>query len=150
MKLESINFVPRLLGYLGLLPFIAPTIFLFIDSHHTALLINVLVSYGAVILSFLGALYWAFAMVIKDLTIKHRNTMLVWSVIPSILAWIAMLIPPLYGLAALTIFFVIVFLIDGRLSKLAHLPAWYLTMRLRLTVVVTFCLIIASLWLSMN
>jgi hypothetical protein len=109
MKTENPNRMPRLLGYLGLLPFIIPTMFLFCDYHHFMVWKNILISYAAVILSFLGAVYWGVAMIVKEMSIKKRNMMLSWSVIPSIVAWICLLIPQVYGFIFLSIFFVIIF-----------------------------------------
>lgn len=144
MKTENTNRMPRLLGYCGLLPFIIPTIFLFYDHHHFMVWRNLLVSYAAVILSFLGAVYWGVAMIVKEMAIKKRNVMLVWSVIPSVVAWVALLIPQVYGLILLSIFFVISFFMDMQLTKSEAKPSWYIPLRFQLTVVVTTCLVTAA------
>ena len=144
MKTENKDRLPRILGYLGLLPFIIPTFFLFSDPHHFMTWRSLLVSYAAIILSFLGGLYWAFAMVIKDVTIKKRNAMLVWSVIPSLLAWVALLLSQQYAFIALATFFVTAFFVDNQFSRVTNLPAWYMPLRMKLTLVVTSCLMAAA------
>lgn len=144
MRRENPNRMPKLLGYLGLLPFIIPTVFLFCDYHHFMVWRNVLISYAAVILSFLGAVYWGVAMIVKEMSIKKRNVMLAWSVIPSIVAWICLLIPQVYGLILLSVFFVISFFMDMQLTKSEAKPAWYIPLRFQLTVVVTTCLVTAA------
>lgn len=144
VKINRASFAPRLLGYLGLLPFIIPTAFLFCDHHHFMVWRNLLISYAAVILSFLGAVYWGVAMIVKEMPIKKRNVMLSWSVIPSIVAWIGLLIPQVYGLIVMSIFFVISFFMDMQLMKSEAKPTWYLPLRFQLTVVVTTCLVTAA------
>ncbi len=144
MNINRTSFVPRLLGYLGLLPFIIPTVFLFYDHHHFMVWRNLLISYAAVILSFLGAVYWGVAMIVREMSIKKRNVMLSWSVIPSIVAWISLLIPQVYGLILLSVFFVISFFMDMQLTKSEAKPAWYIPLRFQLTVVVTTCLVTAA------
>ena len=66
---EEPTFFARSLGYLGLLPFVVPTLLLGYDAPHTALWLHFLMTYAAVILSFVGALHWAFAMTLADLTL---------------------------------------------------------------------------------
>ena len=46
--------LPRLLGYLGLLPILFSTTLIFCDSNHLMLWRNMLLTYAVVILSFLG------------------------------------------------------------------------------------------------
>jgi hypothetical protein len=63
-----------------------------LDHHHGLLWSDALIGYGAVILSFVGALHWAFAMVLPDLTEQQRTARFVWSVVPALLAWPALLV----------------------------------------------------------
>ena len=144
MTIQTRDLLPRLLGYLGLLPILASTMLMIFDPLHLMLWANILITYAVVILSFLGALHWAFAMVIKDLLITKRNEMFMWSVTPSLVAWIALFVPQTFGFLFLSFFFVFALVMDIKLAKLAHLPAWYIPMRLRLTMVVTFCLLTAA------
>ena len=56
-----------LLGYGGLLPFAALALLLVLGDVHRALWWQALLASGAVILSFVGALHWGFAMVLPGL-----------------------------------------------------------------------------------
>ncbi len=132
--------LPRLLGYLGLLPILFSTTLIFCGSYHLMLWRNMLLTYAVVILSFLGALHWAFAMSIENLSINKRHAMLVWSVVPSLIAWVALFIPQTFGFLLLSCFFVFALWMDIKLARLTSLPAWYLPLRFRLTIVMTFCL----------
>lgn len=148
MTIQMKGRLPRLLGYLGLLPILLSTTLIFFDSHHVMLWRNLLLTYAVVILSFLGALHWAFAMSIENLTIEKRHAMLIWSVIPSLVAWVALFIPQTFGLLLLSCFFVFALLMDIKLAQLNRLPAWYLPMRFRLTIVMTFCLMTVAYFIK--
>lgn len=121
------------LGYGGLLPFVVPALAVLLDQAHAPLWRAVLLAYGAVILSFVGALHWGFAMSLPRLVDSHRLAAFVWSVVPALMAWIAILLP--YGLGAplLIAGFVANYLRDRHLSVQVDLPAWYLPLRLRLS-----------------
>ena len=60
--------LPKTLGYLGLIPIVVSTIMIFSASYHLMFWRNMLLTYGVVILSFLGALHWAFAMTLDNLS----------------------------------------------------------------------------------
>lgn len=131
------------LGYGGLLPFTAlAAVGLWapaIPWWHTALL-----AYGAVILSFVGALHWGFAMALADMTPRQRNACFVWSVVPSLLAWPALLLPPLVGASLLIVGFVAHLAQDFRLHRTTPLAPWYLRLRVRLTTVACVCLALGA------
>ena len=69
------------LGYGGLLPFLALAVLTSVDHERAVFWHGSLRAYGAVILSFVGALHWGFAMVLDDITPLKRNAMLAWSVV---------------------------------------------------------------------
>ena len=92
------NPVPRsvaLLGYGGLLPFLVLAPASLVDPHHARIWSNALFAYGAVILTFVGALHWGFAMTLGDLSASRRTRCFVWSVVPALLAWAAFLFSPM-------------------------------------------------------
>jgi hypothetical protein len=133
------------LGYGGLLPFIALAAAVWFDGNHSSLWRDALVGYGAVILSFVGALHWGFAMSQSDMTTNLRARSFVWSVVPSLLAWITLLMTllmtPNYAVMLLVIGFLMHFWQDRRLVQLVNLPAWYLPLRLKLTLVACLSLL---------
>lgn len=71
MNVLSSTSLPRhvsLLGYGGLLPFIGLALLIPFSHDYRPLLAVALVNYGAVILSFVGALHWGFAMTAQDMS----------------------------------------------------------------------------------
>ena len=156
--IESIPKSVTWLGYGGLLPFIALALGCFAGGEYGALGRVALIVYGAVILSFVGALHWAFAMTVANLSAAKRTECFVWSVVPALLAWPAALMmvvssresamSAFYGgnVAAtmLIVGFVANYVQDIRLTRVATLQTWYLPLRLRLTAVACFCLALAG------
>ena len=104
-----------------------------------------LLTYGAAILSFVGALHWGFAMTLRDLTERQQTASFVWSVVPALVAWIALLTSPLLAAILLVAGFCVHYAQDRRLAAHADLPGWYLPMRLRLTAVACLCLCAGAL-----
>ena len=136
MKLDDGTRTPKILGYLGLIPFIVPaSLMYFDDQHHFAFWGYVLMSYGALILTFVGALQWAFAMTLSDLSMRQRKWMYGWSVVPSLVAWGAMLMSPMVAFLLIAIFMAFALWMDAQLGRLVSLPNWYLPLRIRLTTV---------------
>ena len=129
------------LGYGGLFPFVVLAAARWFDTNHSSLWRDALLGYGAVILSFVGALHWGFAMSQSDMTPNQRPNSFVWSVVPSLLAWVALLMTPKYATLLLVAGFLAHFWQDRRLVQLVNLPAWYLPLRFRLTSVAIFSLI---------
>lgn len=132
------------LGYGGLLPFAALMVASFVDAHHGPVWGEALVAYGAVILSFVGALHWGFAMCLPGLSDKRRTACFVWSTVPALVAWPALMFDPLFAAALLVAGFVAHYWQDRRLAASTALPAWYLPLRLRLTCVASVCLLLGG------
>lgn len=120
------------LGYGGLLPFLALAAAVLLQVH-TELASQALLAYGAVILSFVGALHWAFAMGASGMTEAERTWMYGWSTVPALLAWPALLAPGALGALILIAGFAAHYLQDRRQAQRLGLPAWYLPLRLRLS-----------------
>lgn len=132
----------RLLGFAGLVPFIVfsagawTTLPIMQNAHF------VLLTYAAVILSFMGAVHWGLAMSGNDTRSKFQ---LGASVLPALLGWLALLIPMLYGYVLLVVCFTGLLMADKLASSKGLVPDWYLPMRIRLTSVVVLCLLGAAL-----
>ena len=129
------------LGYGGLLPFLALTPASLLDHHHGAVWSDALYAYGAIILSFIGALHWGLAMSLPELTERQRSACFAWSVVPALIAWPAVLFSPPLAAPLLVVGFIAHYLQDRRLASQATLPGWYLPLRLRLTSVAVVCLV---------
>lgn len=145
MMTDKNSFLPKLLGYMGLLPMIAPTILLFFEGYHSIIWSHWLITYAAIILTFVGALHWAFAMTVNKLSETEKRLTFIWSVIPALIAWIAIFINAFYGSILLAIFFVLNLAMDKKIPKNAGLPSWYLPLRSRLTYTMTTCLLLAAI-----
>lgn len=129
----SIPPAARWLGFTGLLPFLAAAVavrFPALPVPATAALI----AYGAVILSFLGGIRWGLAMGAPD-----PAWWLGISVLPSLLGWIALLLPAAAGLVLLAGGFVAMLLADFRLPDA---PDWYPRLRLPLSCGAIACLLL--------
>lgn len=123
------------LGYGGLLPFVGLALLMPLDAHHGQLWGDALVAYGALILSFVGAVHWGFAMALPGLTAERRRACFVWSTVPALIAWPALLLIPPLASVLLVAGFAAHYWQDRRLAVATRLPEWYLPLRLRLTVV---------------
>jgi len=128
------------LGYGGLLPFVGTALVCWLEPNHRYFWFEMLLAYGAVILSFVGALHWGFAMVHPGAAGRPVNGMYAWSVMPSLLGWLALLVQPAAGATLLIAGFLAQYWQDLRLAKVLPLPTWYLPLRLQLTVVACLCL----------
>ncbi|WP_439852711.1 DUF3429 domain-containing protein [Pseudomonas syringae] len=134
-----------LLGYGGLLPFILLALLIPFSLDYRPLFEIALVNYGAVILSFVGALHWGFAMTVQGMSAEKGRDRFIWSVIPALIAWIATLLPMPLGCLLLVIGLAAHLRQDRQLLRVMSLPAWYLPMRLRLTFVASVSLLLAAM-----
>ncbi len=133
------------LGYGGLTPFIALLPASLLDPHHGMVWRDALYGYGAIILSFVGALHWGMAMSLPDLSERQRSLCFAWSVVPALIAWPAFLFSPAIAAPWLALGFLAHYLQDRRLARQTALPGWYLPLRLRLTSVAVLCLMAGTL-----
>lgn len=129
------------LGYGGLLLFLVLTPASLLDHHHGAVWSDALYAYGAIILSFVGALHWGLAMSLAELSERQRSAWFTWSVVPALIAWPAVLLSPPLAAPLLVFGFIAHYLQDRRLVRQATLPGWYLPLRLRLSSVAVVCLV---------
>ena len=90
--------------------------------------------YGSSILSFLGAVHWGVALRSSVDGVSGTRDF-VYSVTPSLVAWLASLMRPSEGLLLLTGGFGAAFLYDSlRFGNGSAVPAWYRRLRLPLSV----------------
>ena len=129
------------LGVAGLIPFIVLAVLSFaLTSANKNSIIFGLLAYGASICSFLGAIHWGLTM--RDPT--PNKIYLVWGVIPSLIAWLSLMIKPELGLLIITVLLWICLFVDSKIYPRYNLAHW-LPMRLILTSVASIsCLVSAS------
>ncbi|MGS7252224.1 DUF3429 domain-containing protein [Pseudomonas sp. SK] len=145
----SSTLLPRrfaILGYGGLLPFVGLMLLVVFVPEYRALWAMMLVNYGAVILSFVGALHWGFAMALPALPAEQRRKRLMWSVVPALLGWVSTLLPVSLGCLMLLGGFALHYWQDRKLLQVV--PGWYLPMRLQLTTVASICLLLGAMALT--
>jgi hypothetical protein len=128
------------LGYGGLIPFVALAAACYWDGAHAATWLTGLLAYGAVILSFVGALHWAFAMTHPQLQAAPEPALYIWSVLPALLGWLSLLLVPKAAAVLLIAGLLAHYRQDVRLTRVITLPGWYLPLRLRLSAVACVCL----------
>ena len=133
----------RALGYGGLIPFVALSAALWWGGgDHQTLVRLALLSYGATIASFLGAIHWGLAM----LDGRPRRSMLpyVWGVLPSLVAWAALLAPAHTGLLVMAALLWGCLAVDWRAYPHYGLVHW-LPMRFALTLVASASCVLGAL-----
>jgi fumarate reductase subunit D len=129
------------LGYTGLLPFVALAVAAWsAPAAYRAQATFALLAYGATIASFLGAIHWGLAM---RSPLNPQPGPFVWGVFPSLVAWVALLLPVSQGLVTVALVLGMCLAVDRRSYPAYGLEEW-LAMRLRLTLVATICLLAGS------
>ena len=101
-----------------------------------------LLAYGAVILSFMGAIHWGLAMHSGEMSTGTRNQLLL-SVVPSLIAWIALALPPIAGYPVLGMGFLLMLFGDVKAVAHGQAPEWYPDLRGPLTFVALISLAVA-------
>ena len=132
----------RMLGFAGLLPFIAGALVLWAvrDPSTAAHAAIALAAYAATIAAFLGGVHWGPALRAGGLA----PAPLLWGVVPQLAGWLALLMPAPASLPTCAAVLVACYAADRRLYPEAGLGAW-LPMRLQLTIVAaTSCLLGAA------
>ena len=104
-------------------------------------------SYAAIILTFIGALWWGLAARMPRSFIS--NIMMAWSVVPAIFAWVVMLLSPRAALEALIAGFIVQWGLDSVLMYVAAgiMPFWAYRLRTILTVVSASVMTFTAWWI---
>jgi hypothetical protein len=119
------------LGYAGLLPFVLGAALTWIVRADAQPYVAASLSaYAAVILSFLGGIHWGLGFRAQP----AAPSLFVWGVLPSLIAWIAVVMPPYAGLVVHGVALIACYAVDRRVYP-RHGAAHWLLLRFRLTVV---------------
>lgn len=145
MSGQKMPLMPGLLAYGGLIPFIGLAALSLMEPQHGLLYRGALLLYGAVILSFVGAVHWGVAMVDSHLNESERNAEYAWSVIPALIGWVTYIFAPLMSALLLILGFVLQYWVDIRSARKIEWPSWYLPLRVRLTTVAIICLAMGTI-----
>lgn len=143
------------LGIAGLIPFVACAMGILIYPNQVPVprLVQALIGYSAVILSFLGAVHWGLALAARPLDVPLPDGVLgrrlALGVLPALVGWAAILIPmvasPVVSLVVLLVGFILTAATEARAAKVGLLPPGYMALRWLLTAVVVLCLVASIL-----
>ncbi|TQF79402.1 DUF3429 domain-containing protein [Elioraea sp. Yellowstone] len=130
------------LGLGGIVPFAACGAALLLGPEGwRGLALAALIAYGAVILAFLGAVHWGLALAATaEAETRHARTRLTLGVVPALIGWGALLLPPWAGLTVLICGFLAVWATEEGASREGLVPARYLWLRRLLTLAVVVIL----------
>ena len=132
------------LGWSGVLPFAGCTAILLLGHPaSTGVVATALISYGSIILGFMGSVHWGLEMSQPRAPLHY-----VASVVPALLAFAATLSPATQAIALLMCGFAGLIALDMWRCRFGDTPAWYRTLRLQLTAAVMFLLTAALVSLS--
>lgn len=122
------------LGLSGLLPFVCPALFMAVTESFIPELAYAQVAYGASILSFVGGARWGFTLP-PGSPAQPDWINLANSVVPSLLAWAAMLMSETVVSAATMVIMGLGIALHYDLALLPTYPSWFKALRAVLTVV---------------
>ena len=134
-QVQEVPLRARRLAMAGLLPFALGALLMWVvwpEAHpYVALGLS---AYAALIVSFLGGVYWGLAM---------RNpqaplSLYAWGLLPSAPAWVAVMMPPSAGLVIDGLLLAGGYLVDRRVYPEQGLADW-LTLRFRLSMGAALC-----------
>jgi hypothetical protein len=144
MQVSFVSVPALILGISGLVPFIglAAMIGLGPPTWYVYWLVA-LSYYGAVILTFVGAVHWGYAL---KRSVRGRDAWLqyAFSVAPALTAWLSLLFPVWTALRLQAAGLTICYVFDRNMARFDPVPAWFLRMRAVLTLVGATSLTLAS------
>jgi len=134
------------LGYAGVAPFAAGVLGIaFLEGPAGEFALRAVVAYGAVILSFVGAVHWGLVLARPAAGTPQR---LLAAVLPSVAGWAALLLPGRPALTLLVVAFGAFWLYEHRVLGPGLLPVEYLGLRRKLTLAVCSLLALAVIALG--
>jgi len=138
---SDIGVLIQRLGYGGLIPFVVLALLLWIvtpEAHpYVALALS---GYAATITSFLGGIHWGIGL---RHNAPQRTFHMVWGVVPSLVSWVAVIMPAYAGLPVFGLLLIACYLVNRKTWPEAGLREW-MTMRFRLTVVSTLACLLGA------
>ncbi|MFT7099309.1 MAG: hypothetical protein ACJAS6_001187 [Rickettsiales bacterium] len=137
MKKETLT---KILTYCGSLPFIFLTYLkiLGINDFFAIEVSKMIISYGAVILSFIAGIHFSYAILQEKFAIKF----LIFSNIVALLCWLSLLINFKSAVALMLICCFSNIVIDFVAYKKHVIEKWFFDLRLRISLIVMICLLV--------
>lgn len=132
----------NIIGYCGLIPFVGLSLWYAMtdDAARAAFILNALMAYAAIILSFVGAIHWGRSL--HEPHMVRSNLLQIISIIPILLGWAALMVPAQAGLAILIAGFASIYLFDRIQYRELY---WMQKIRFNLTMGVIFTLLLCLL-----
>ena len=142
-KAGAMPVVIALLGYGGAIPFMALA-GAHLLSLHTPFAAPgaMLVGYGAIILSFVGALHWGSHL--RDEVILPAHY--IWSIVPALIGWLALMAPLMMAALMLIVGLLLCWWVDRAQIKTGRWPAWMGRLRAHLTLLA--CLSLSMIFVA--
>tara|TARA_Y100001935_G_scaffold223408_1_gene198774 strand:- start:8471 stop:8974 length:504 start_codon:yes stop_codon:yes gene_type:complete len=142
---QPIPKIALLLAYGGAFPFLFLSFCLwFPQNNQIPLIHDALNTYSAIILSFVGAIYWG-------IYISEGSERLSWhlivSILPALVGWFALFATHFLSYFVLSAAFGIVCLYDINQTKKGYLPVWFPKLRVPITLLVILSLINAQIFI---
>ncbi len=144
-----------LLTLAGAIPFILLACVVMLDPLGSQTAIEVLISYGAVILSFVGAVHWGFALrdsaapvggiPLSPAVLGAERQLLIFGIVPAIIGWVALSAMLHFNAPGLSLFLLLVgFFIAIVVETIGRgrgvVAANYLALRWAVSIIVLLCL----------
>ncbi len=137
--------LPLILALAGALPFVALSVAVSFHLFPNIKAVSaVLLTYAAVIISFLGGIHWGIAVVRYADDRKIASWLIAESVSTSLIAWGILLMGDTFTqLLVLTLLYTFVWAIDSMLYSADMIPLWFFDLRCIITPVVMVSLYVA-------
>lgn len=149
--------VAVLLSLAGLIPFLLIALVILFDPLASRVAIEVLVSYGAVVLSFIGAVHWGFALrdvahpvagvPLSPAVLGAERQLLTFGVVPALIGWVALLAMIHFNAPGLSMFlllagFFVAIVVETIGKGRGVVASNYLAMRWAVSIVVLITLLV--------
>lgn len=129
MSIDSKSPVAKRLGYLALLPFIVGALLVwFVRPGAQPYVAAALSAYAAVVIALLGGIHWGFGFANAD----PEPGLFIWGVVPALVAFVAVLMPPYAGLVIHGVMLAACYLVDRNVYP-QHGAGRWLVLRFRLS-----------------
>ena len=142
--METIEKTARYLGYAGLIPFILGLVLLSLGADATLreFALQAVVAYAAVIFTFITAIHWGMVIHLDKDQLYHQ---LIIAIIPSLIAWCALLLPENNAVIILFFCYIAWHAYERTVYSRLQYPEWFRQLRSQLSYSVSGCLLL--IWL---
>ena len=131
------------LGYGGLIPFYGCAVLAYRSDQPDFWIFSIHV-YAGLIVSFLGAISWGLVLSCREMPASQRQWLVYWGVMPAILGWVCILLPQTIRVGPLIALFALTLAVDAYSHQKQALPAFWLSLRVQLTLGVIVALMLAE------